>query len=144
MAQQGQFLDRHRRARPPSCFIVVGSGFADGAGQAQAPSDEILWARSGFLVGSGATYRYAAILEDDMSDENTQMEALYDQAADIADKHLVAALEEGGALGYLVGVMMVEASVNAAAEATSREDIVRLLKDLAAQIEQDIKDNPGE
>ena len=79
-----------------------------------------------------------------MSDENTQMEALYDQAADIADKQLVAALEEGGALGYLVGVMMVEAAVNAAAEATSREDIVRLLKDLAAQIEQDIKDNPGE
>jgi hypothetical protein len=39
---------------------------------------------------------------------------------------------------------MVEAAVNAAAEATSREDIVRLLKDLAAQIEQDIKDNPGE
>lgn len=79
-----------------------------------------------------------------MSDENTQMEALYDKAADIADKHLVAALEEGGALGYLVGVMMVEAAVNAAAEATSREDIVRLLKDLAIQIEQDIKDNPGE
>ncbi|GGF25354.1 hypothetical protein GCM10011611_34270 [Aliidongia dinghuensis] len=79
-----------------------------------------------------------------MSDENNQMDALYDKAAEIADRHLVAALEEGGALGYLVGVMMVEAAVNAAAEATSREDIVRLLKDLTEQIEQDIKANPGE
>jgi hypothetical protein len=74
-----------------------------------------------------------------MSDENNQpMDALYDKAADIADKHLAAALEEGGALEYLVAVMMVESSVNAAVEATSREDIVRLLKDLTAQIEQDI------
>jgi len=79
-----------------------------------------------------------------MSEENEPMDALYDKAAEIADRHLVAALEEGGALGYLVGVMMIEAAVNAAAEATSREDIVRLLKDLTAQIEQDIKDEPGE
>ena len=33
--------------------------------------------------------------EDDMSDENSQMEAFYEKAADIANKHLVMALEEG-------------------------------------------------
>jgi hypothetical protein len=134
--------------RSPQFFL---SGFAAAAVGAQASSDENFSARRRFLIGSRrnrsplpgrTTETYQS--EDDMSDENTQMEALYDQAADIADKHLVAALEEAGALGYLVGVMMVEASVNAAAEATSREDIVRLLKDLTAQIEQDIKDNPGE
>ena len=32
---------------------------------------------------------------------------------------------------------MVEASVNAAGEATSRDDIIRLLKDLIEQIESD-------
>jgi pantothenate kinase len=71
------------------------------------------------------------------NDENAYMEAMYDQAADIAGKHLNAALDEGGPLEYLVAVMMVEASVNAAVEATSREDIIRLLKDLIEQIESD-------
>jgi len=70
-------------------------------------------------------------------DDNDDMEAMYDKAADIAGKHLNAALDEGGPLEYLVAVMMVEASVNAAVEATSREDIVRLLKDLIEQIESD-------
>jgi hypothetical protein len=71
------------------------------------------------------------------NDENADMEAMYDQSADIAGKHLNAALDEGGPLEYLVAVMMVEASVNAAVEATSREDIIRLLKDLIEQIESD-------
>jgi hypothetical protein len=70
-------------------------------------------------------------------DDNDDMEAMYDKAADIAGKHLNAALDEGGPLEYLVAVMMVEASVNAAVEATSRDDIVRLLKDLIEQIESD-------
>ena len=69
--------------------------------------------------------------------DNDDMEAMYDKAADIAGKHLNAALDEGGPLEYLVAVMMVEAAVNSAVEATSREDIVRLLKDLIEQIESD-------
>jgi len=71
------------------------------------------------------------------------MEAMYDKAADIAGKHLNAALDEGGPLEYLVAVMMVEAAVNAAVEATSRDDIIRLLKDLVEQIESD-EDEDGE
>jgi hypothetical protein len=70
-------------------------------------------------------------------DEDADMEVMYDKAADIAGKHLNAALDEGGPLEYLVAVMMVEAAVNAAVEATSREDIIRLLKDLVEQIESD-------
>jgi len=70
-------------------------------------------------------------------DGNQPMDALYDKAAEIADKHLVAALEEGESFGYLVAVMMIEGAVNAAVDATSPEDIIRLLKDLVTQIEQD-------
>jgi hypothetical protein len=67
-------------------------------------------------------------------------DGLYDKAADLAEKHLTAALEEGTQIEYLVAVMMIEASVNTAVELTSGEDIVKLLKDLAAQIEQDLAD----
>jgi hypothetical protein len=74
------------------------------------------------------------------SDQIHPSDALYDKAADIAEKHLGAALEEGAALDYLVSVMMVEAAVNAAVEATSPEDVVKLLKDLVRQIEDDIED----
>ncbi len=73
-------------------------------------------------------------------DDEANMEAMYDKAADIAGKHLNAALDEGGPLEYLVAVMMVEAAVNAAVEATSRDDIIRLLKDLVEQIESDESD----
>ena len=52
----------------------------------------------------------------------------------------IAALKEGEDLDYLVAVMMVEASVNAAVEATSRDDVIRLLKDLTRQIEEDVED----
>lgn len=74
------------------------------------------------------------------NESNTLMDAMYDKAADIADKHLAAALKEGGELEYLVAVMMVEAAVNASVELTSREDIIRLLKDLVQQIEEDEED----
>ncbi len=71
------------------------------------------------------------------SDPVNPSEELYDKAADIAEKHLGAAIEEGGDIEYLVAVMMVEASVNTAVELTSRDDIIRLLKDLVEQIESD-------
>jgi hypothetical protein len=72
-----------------------------------------------------------------MADEEAQMDEMYDQAADIANKHLNAALDESGPLENLVAIMMVEAAVNAAVDATSREDIIRLLQDLVRQIEED-------
>ncbi len=75
------------------------------------------------------------------SDPINPSEQLYDKAAEIAEKHLGAAIEEGGDIEYLVAVMMVEASVNTAVELTSREDIVKLLKDLVEQIESDVDDD---
>ena len=65
----------------------------------------------------------------------------YDKAADIAEKHLTAALDEAAQMEYLVAVMMIEASVNAAVELTSRDDIVRLLQDLTHQIELDLDED---
>jgi hypothetical protein len=64
-------------------------------------------------------------------------DALYDHAAEIADRHLTGALKEGGDNDYLVAVMMIEAAVNAAVELTSGPDIVVLLKDLVRQVEED-------
>jgi hypothetical protein len=75
------------------------------------------------------------------SDSEIPNDALYDKAAEIAEKHLTAALEESDQLEYLVAVMMIEYAVNAAVELTSREDIIRLLKDLTEQIEQDTDDD---
>ena len=74
------------------------------------------------------------------NDPNAAMDALYDKAADIAEKHLEAAINEGSGLEYLVAVMMVESAVNTAVELTSRDDIIRLLKDLVEQIEADTDD----
>ncbi len=74
------------------------------------------------------------------NDANAPMDAMYDKASEIAEKHLNAALQEGGSLEYLVAVMMVEAAVNVSVELTSPEDIVRLLKDLVEQIEEDIEE----
>jgi hypothetical protein len=74
-----------------------------------------------------------------MSDDaDHPMDVLYDKAGEIAERHFRAALEEGAAVDYLVAVMMIEVAVNAAAEATSPDDVLRLLRDLAQQIEQDI------
>jgi hypothetical protein len=64
-------------------------------------------------------------------------DALYDKAAAIAERHLEAALDEAGELEHLVAIMMLEASVNAAVDLTSKGDIVGLLRDLADQIEKD-------
>ncbi len=69
--------------------------------------------------------------------DDKEMDKMYDQAAEIAQKHLDMALDEAGPLENLVAIMMVEAAVNAAVDATSREDIVRLLEDLVGQIEAD-------
>jgi hypothetical protein len=68
-------------------------------------------------------------------------DALYDQAGEIADRHLTAALKEGGDNDYLVAVMMIESAVNAAVELTSAPDIVVLLKDLVIQVEADMDDD---
>ncbi len=74
-----------------------------------------------------------------MSDDTLPpSDELYDKAAEIAERHLARALEEAGETEYLAAVMMIEASVNAAVELTSRDDIVRLLKDLTRQIELDL------
>ena len=71
------------------------------------------------------------------SDPTSPSDALYDRAAEIAEKHLNAALAESNEFEYLVAVMMIEAAVNAAVDLTSRDDIVRLLADLVQQIDQD-------
>ena len=68
-------------------------------------------------------------------------EALYDKAAELAEKHLGLALREAGETEYLVAVMMIEAAVNAAVDLTSPSDIVSLLKDLVRQIEMDIDED---
>jgi hypothetical protein len=68
-------------------------------------------------------------------------DALYDKAAEIADRHLAGALKEGDEIDYLVAVMMIEAAVNAAVDLTSGPDIVVLLKDLVRQVEEDSADD---
>jgi hypothetical protein len=71
------------------------------------------------------------------NDSNQTAEALFDKALEIAEKHLEAAVKEGGAFGPYVAVAMIEAAVNAAVDETSHEDVVDMLRDLAAQIEAD-------
>lgn len=71
------------------------------------------------------------------NDSNQTAEALFDKALSIAEKHLEMAVKEGGPLGPYVAVAMIEAAVNAAVDETSHEDVVDMLRDLAAQIEQD-------
>lgn len=71
------------------------------------------------------------------NDSNQTAEALFDKALEIAEKHLEMAVKEGGALGPYVAVAMIEAAVNAAVDETSHEDVVDMLRDLAAQIEAD-------
>ena len=71
------------------------------------------------------------------NDSNQTAEALFEKALSIAEKHLEKAVTEGGALGPYVAVAMIEAAVNSAVEETSHEDVVDMLRDLAAQIEAD-------
>ena len=73
-----------------------------------------------------------------MSNDTPQTaEALFDKALEVAEKHLDAAIKEGGMLGPYVAVAMIEAAVNAAVDETSHEDVADMLRDLAAQIEAD-------
>jgi len=77
-----------------------------------------------------------------MTDQtNSPAEAMFDKALDIAEKHLQKAMEEGGPLSSYVAVAMIEAAVNQAVEETSHEDVVDMLRDLAAQIEQDAQES---
>jgi cobalamin biosynthesis protein CbiD len=69
--------------------------------------------------------------------EEASLEAAYDKAAEIAERHLAAALAETGVPDYLIAVMMIEAAVNAAVDLTSAEDILKLLQDLTEQIAAD-------
>jgi hypothetical protein len=79
--------------------------------------------------------------DPDMTDEtNSPAEAMFDKALDLAEKHLQAAMREGGPLSSYVAVAMIEAAVNQAVEETSHEDVVDMLRDLATQIEQDAEE----
>lgn len=68
---------------------------------------------------------------------STTAEAMFEKALDIAEKHLEKAIADGGPLGPYVAVAMIEAAVNVAVDETSHEDVVDMLRDLAAQIEAD-------
>ncbi|MBI1209782.1 MAG: hypothetical protein GC191_21185 [Azospirillum sp.] len=70
-------------------------------------------------------------------DPSLPADAMFEKALDIAEKHLQKAMTDGGSLGPYVAVAMIEAAVNAAVEETSHEDVVDMLRDLAAQIEAD-------
>jgi len=73
-----------------------------------------------------------------MSDnKNSTAEQLFDKALDLAEKHLEAAMKEGGPLSTYVAVAMIEVAVNQAVEETSHEDVADMLRDLADQIEAD-------
>jgi hypothetical protein len=73
-----------------------------------------------------------------MTDQNNgPAEAMFEKALDIAEKHLELAMNEGGPLSTYVAVAMIEVAVNQSVEETSHEDVIDMLRDLAAQIEQD-------
>lgn len=71
-------------------------------------------------------------------------EQLFDKALDLAEKHLEAAMKEGGALSGYVAIAMIEAAVNQAVEETSHEDVADMLRDLADQIEADAEEGDEE
>lgn len=70
-------------------------------------------------------------------DSNSPAAALFEKALDVAEKHLDAAVSEGGPLGPYVAIAMIEAAVNRAVEETSHDDVIGMLRDLAEQIESD-------
>jgi hypothetical protein len=79
-------------------------------------------------------------MEYSMSDpSNSPAAAMFDKALDIAEKHLEQAMREGGPISAYVSVAMIEAAVNQAVEATSHEDVIGMLRDLAEQIEADME-----
>lgn len=71
-------------------------------------------------------------------------EQLFDKALDLAEKHLEAAMKEGGALSGYVAIAMIEAAVNQAVEETSHTDVADMLRDLADQIEADAEEGDEE
>jgi len=76
-----------------------------------------------------------------MTDQNNSpAEAMFEKALDIAEKHLELAMNEGGPLSTYVAVAMIEVAVNQSVEETSHEDVIDMLRDLAAQIEQDSRE----
>jgi hypothetical protein len=76
-----------------------------------------------------------------MTDQtNSPAEAMFEKALDIAEKHLERAMKEGGPMSAYVAVAMIEAAVNQSVEETSHEDVIDMLRDLAAQIEQDSRE----
>jgi hypothetical protein len=74
------------------------------------------------------------------NDTNQTAEAIFEKALSIAEKHLEQAVKEGGPLGPYVAVAMIEAAVNTAVDETSHEDVIDMLRDLAAQIEADAEE----
>lgn len=68
---------------------------------------------------------------------NDETEELFEKALEVAEKHLIAAIDESGDLGDYVSVAMIEVAVNQAIDVAGPEDIVAVLRDLADQIEQD-------
>jgi 20S proteasome alpha/beta subunit len=80
-----------------------------------------------------------------MTDPNNgTAEQLFEKALDIAEKHLDAAMKDGGALSGYVAIAMIEAAVNQAVEETSHEDVADMLRDLASQIEADADEDEKE
>ncbi len=71
------------------------------------------------------------------ANEAQTAEALFEKALELSEKHLGAAMEEGGMLADYVAVAMIEAAVNRAVDLTSHGDIIDMLRDLATQIEAD-------
>jgi len=77
----------------------------------------------------------------DMTEQGrSTAEAMFEKALDVAEKHLDAAVREGGPLGAYVAIAMIEAAVNQAVEHASNGDIADMLRDLAEQIENDGED----
>lgn len=75
-----------------------------------------------------------------MADNEAETEELFEKALDLADSHLDEALTKAGPLAPYVAVAMIEAAVNRSVEATSGEDVIAILQDLIAQIENDLTD----
>lgn len=75
------------------------------------------------------------------SETSNSAEEMFDRALDLAERHLKAAVTEGGDIGPYIAVAMIEAAVNQAVDDTSPEDVVEMLRDLANQIEADADDD---
>jgi len=67
--------------------------------------------------------------------QNEPADEMFEKALDIAEKHLDAALREGGPAAAYVAVAMLEVSVNQAVAAAGPEDVIAIMQDLIAQIE---------